>query len=125
MRNKIDTSNVRFRVEGFGPRQKSKLDKSQKMTGDRDPKGSRPIWSVRLTAYSVAEDGRKSSDQIFVEVAGPEPRLVVEELCVVENLTYEPWAATEMFNGQMRGKIMRAYRADSIVMADASARRAA
>jgi hypothetical protein len=126
MRNKIDTSNVRFRVEGFGPRQKSRLDKTQKTTGDRDPKGNRPIWSVRLTAYSTTEDGRKTSDQIFVEVAGPEPQLVVEELCVVENLTYDPWAAVEQGpDGKWRGKVMRAYRADSIVTPDASARRPA
>lgn len=127
MRNKIDTSNVRFRVEGFGPRQKSRLDRTQKTTGDRDPKGNRLIWSVRLTAYSTTEDGRKTSDQIFVEVAGSEPKLVIEELCVVENLIYDPWAAAEHDPAKNKwvGKIMRAYRADSIVMADASGRRAA
>jgi hypothetical protein len=123
MRNKIDTSTVRFRVAGVGPRTRSRLDKSQKMTGDRDPKGNRPIWSVRL--YAI-DDERQSSEQIFVEVAGGEPQLTIDGMAVVENLTYEPWAAAEQGpDGKWRGKVMRAYRADSIVMADASARRAA
>lgn len=124
MRNKIDTSNVRFRVAGVGPRTRSRLDKTQKMTGDRDPKGNRPIWSVRL--YAI-DDERQSSEQIFVEVAGPEPQLVIDGMAVVENLTYEPWAAAEHDAAKNKwvGKVMRAYRADSVVMADASARRSA
>jgi hypothetical protein len=122
MRNRIDISTVEFRVMGSGPRPVSKNDKSQKMTGERDPKGNRPIWSVRLMAYDNETD---RSEQIFVEVAGDEPQLVNNKVAMVVNLTYEPWAAVETVNGQQRGKVMRAYRADSIVLADASARRAA
>jgi hypothetical protein len=122
MRNRIDVSTVEFRVMGFGPRPVSKNDKSQKMTGDRDPKGNRPIWSVRLMAYDTETD---RSEQIFVEVAGDEPQLANNKVATIVNLTYEPWAAAEQVNGQWKGKIMRSYRADSIVMADGGARRAA
>lgn len=122
MRNRIDITNVKFRVAGVGPRQVSKTNKTQKTTGDRDPAGNRPIWTVRLTAIDTELN---SSEQIFVEVAGDMPQLVIDELATVRNLTYVPWAAVEHVNGQPRGKVMRAYRADSIVMADASSRRAA
>jgi hypothetical protein len=120
MRNKIDISKVKFRVMGVGPRQVSRTDKTQKTTPDSD--GRRPIWSVRLSAYDTEVN---STEQIFVEVAGDMPQLVIDELAVVHNLTYQPWAAVEQVKGQPKGKIMRAYRADSIVMADASSRRAA
>jgi hypothetical protein len=120
MRNRIDTTNVKFRVAGVGPRQVSRTDKSQKRTPQSD--GNRLIWSVRLTAIDTELN---SSEQIFVEVAGDMPQLTIDELATVRNLTYVPWAAVETVNGQQRGKVMRAYRADSIVMADASARRAA
>lgn len=120
MRNKIDTSNVKFRVMGVGPRQVSKTDKSQKRTPPSD--GNRPIWTVRLMARDTEVN---STEQIFVEVAGDQPQLVIDELATVNGLTYQPWAAAENVNGQWKGKIMRAYRADSIVMADASSRRAA
>jgi hypothetical protein len=120
MRNRIDTSTVKFRVAGVGPRQVSRADKTQKRTPPSD--GNRLIWTVRLTAIDTEMN---SSEQIFVEVAGDQPQLVIDELATVKNLTYAPWAATEMVNNQVRGKIMRAYRADSVVMADASSRRAA
>jgi hypothetical protein len=120
MRNKIDISTVKFRVAGVGPRQVSKNDKTQKTTPPSD--GHRPIWTVRLTAVDTEVN---SSEQIFVEVAGDMPQLVIDEIATVRNLTFVPWAAVEHVNGQPKGKIMRAYRADSIVMADASARRAA
>jgi hypothetical protein len=120
MRNKIDTSTVKFRVAGVGPRQVSRNDKTQKTTPASD--GRRPIWTVRLLAIDTETN---STEQIFVEVAGDMPQLVVDELATVRNLTYTPWAAAENINGQWKGKVMRAYRADSIVMADASNRRAA
>lgn len=120
MRNRIDTTNVKFRVAGVRPRQVSRSDPSQKRTPQSD--GNRPIWTVRLTAIDTE---MQSTEQIFVEVAGPEPQLVIDELATVQNLTYVPWAATETFNGQVRGKVMRSYRADSVVMADSPARRSA
>ena len=121
MRNRIDITNVKFRVAGVGPRQVSKTNKTQKTTGDRDPAGNRPIWTVRLTAIDTELN---SSEQIFVEVAGDMPQLVIDELAAVHNLTYQPWAAVEHVNGQPKGKIMRAYRADAVTQ-DASARRSA
>ena len=120
MRNRIDITNVKFRVAGVGPRQVSRNDKTQKRTPPSD--GGRPIWTVRLTAIDTELN---SSEQIFVEVAGDQPQLVIDELATVHNLTYQPWAAAEQVNGQWKGKVMRAYRADSIVMADTSSRRAA
>jgi|SRR6185312_9996615 len=123
MRNRIDITNVKFRVAGVGPRQVSKTNKTQKTTGDRDPAGNRPIWTVRLTAIDTELN---SSEQIFVEVAGDMPQLVIDELAAVHNLTYQPWAAVEKApDGQLKGKVMRSYRADSVVMADAPARRSA
>jgi len=119
MRNRIDTSNVKFRVAGVGPRQVSRTDKTQKKTPPSD--GSRPIWTVRLMAIDT-ELG--TTEQIFVEVAGDMPQLTVDELAAVHNLTYQPWAAVEHVNGQAKGKIMRAYRADSVTL-DAASRRAA
>ena len=120
MRNRIATSTVKFRVAGVGPRQVSRNDKTQKTTPDSD--GRRPIWTVRLTAIDTELN---TTEQIFVEVAGDMPQLVVDELATVHNLTYTPWAAVEFVDGKPKGKIMRAYRADSIVMADGGARRAA
>ena len=120
MRNKIDTSTVKFRVAGVSPRQVSKNDKTQKRTPPSD--GNRLIWTVRLTAIDTEVN---SSEQIFVEVAGDQPQLVIDEIAMVRNLTYTPWAAVEHVNGQAKGKIMRAYRADSVTMADTTARRPA
>jgi hypothetical protein len=122
MRNKIDTSTVKFRVAGVSPRQVSRTDKTQKRTPASD--GGRLIWTVRLTAFDTAVN---SSEQIFVEVAGDMPQLVIDEIAAVHNLTYQPWAAVEFDQQKNKhvGKIMRAYRADSIVMAEAPARRAA
>lgn len=122
MRNRIDTSTVKFRVAGVGPRQVSRTDKTQKRTPPSD--GQRPIWTVRLIAIDTE---MQSTEQIFVEVAGEQPQLVIDELATVKNLTYQPWAAAEYDKSKDRwvGKVMRAYRADSIVMADASGRRAA
>ena len=121
MRLRIDISTVKFRVAGVArPRQVSKNDKTQKKTPPSD--GNRPIWTVRLIAIDTELN---TTEQIFVEVAGDMPQLVIDELAMVRNLTYQPWAAVEFVDNKPKGKIMRAYRADSIVMADAPARRAA
>ena len=122
MRNRIDISNVKFRVAGVGPRQVSKNDKTQKRTPASD--GNRLVWTVRLSAIDTELN---TTEQIFVEVAGDMPQLVIDELATVHNLTYQPWAAVEFDQQKNKhvGKIMRAYRADSIVMAEGGARRAA
>ena len=118
MRNKIDISTVTFRVMGVGPRQVSRMDKTQKTTPDSD--GRRPIWSVRLMARDTELN---TTEQLFVEVAGEMPQLMVDELAVVSNLTYMPWATVEQVNGHPKGKIMRSYRADAVTQ-DVPARRA-
>jgi hypothetical protein len=71
MRNKIDTSTVKFRVAGINQRQVSRNDKTQKHTPPSD--GDRLIWSVRLLAIDTETN---STEQIFVEVAGDAPHLV-------------------------------------------------
>ncbi len=121
MRLKIDISTVKFRVAGTArPRQVSKNDRTQKTTPDSD--GRRPIWTVRLLAIDTQAN---TTEQIFVEVAGDMPQLVVDEIAAVCNLTYAPWAAVKFVEGKPKAEIMRAFRADSISMADASGRRAA
>ena len=123
MRTKIDVSTVKFRVAGTArPRQVSKNDKSQKVTPVGD--GSRPIWTVRLIAVDMQAG---TTEQIFVEMAGDMPQLVVDEIATVHNLIYVPWAVAEYDKARDRwmGKIMRAFRADSISMADAAKVRAA
>jgi hypothetical protein len=119
MRNRIDITNVKFRVAGVSPRQVSRNDKTQKTTPDSD--GRRPIWTVRLTAIDTELN---TTEQIFVEVAGDMPQLTVDELATVHNLTFAPWAAVEFIDGKPKGKVMRAYRADSVTLEN-SARRAA
>jgi len=123
MRLKIDTSNVEFRVAGkVYPRQVSKNDPTQKMTGPNDPNGNRPVWSVRLQAFDASA---QSMEQIFVDVAGEMPQLTVNAIVRVTGLTYAPWASIDKSTGQAKAKIMRAFRADSVAPADAPARRAA
>lgn len=120
MRLKIDTTTVKFRVMGQArPRQVSRNDPSQKTTPASD--GSRPIWSVRLSAIDTTAG---TTEQIFVDVAGDMPQLQVDEIATVLNLTYAPWAAVEYVNDKPKGKIMRAFRADAVTLEN-SGRRAA
>ena len=120
MRLKIDITTVKFRVAGTArPRPISKNDSRQKTTLASD--GSRPIWSVRLSAIDT-EAG--TTEQIFVDVAGDMPQLTVDEIATVQNLTFAPWAAVEFVDGKPKGKIMRAYRADAVTL-ETSGRRAA
>jgi hypothetical protein len=120
MRLKIDISTVKFRVAGTArPRQVSKNDKTQKTTPDSD--GRRPIWTIRLIAVDTQAG---TTEQIWVEVAGDMPQLVVDEIATVNSLTYAPWASVKLVEGKPKAEIMRAFRADSISMAD-GVRRAA
>lgn len=121
MRTKIDTSSVKFRVMGTArPRQVSKNDKTQKTTPASD--GNRPIWTVRLSAI---DSETNTTEQIFVEVAGEMPQLIVDEIAAVTNLTYQPWAYVKHENGEYEAVIMRSFRADAIAMEGAGTRRAA
>lgn len=117
-------SMVEFTVAGEAyPRQVSRSDQRQKTTGPRDPNGDRPIWSVRLSAFDKVAN---SVQQIFVDIPGARPEVRVNGLATLTGLTFTPWAAAEQGpDGKWRGKVMASYRADSITMAEASARRAA
>ena len=108
MRLKIDTSEVRFRAGGAA--------KAKKVKGEdaRTPDG-RPIWTVRLTAIETV---RETSETIWVEVAGDEPKLTVDDLVQVHGLVYAPWVKRD-------GKIVRSFRAEQITPLDPAARKAA
>ncbi len=70
MRRRIDISEVKFRVAATArPAAKSRVDQTQKTTRDGEP-----IWTVRLTAIDT---GVNSSETIWVEVAGEEPKLTL------------------------------------------------
>jgi len=100
LRLKIDTSGTRFRVAGTArPRTDYKDKDRQAATLD-----GRPIWTVRLTAI---ETGRETSETIWVEVAGDEPRLTLDDLAQVRCLVFAPWVGRD-------GKIRRSFRADAI-----------
>ena len=108
MRLKIDTSEVKFRVGGAA--------KAKKVKGEdaRTPDG-RPVWTVRLNAI---EADRNASETIWVEVAGDEPKLTIDDLVQVTGLVYAPWVNREH-------KIVRSFRAEQIVPLDLAARKAA
>jgi hypothetical protein len=110
MRLRIDTSTVKFRVGGPArPRMESRANQVQKMTPD-----GRPIWTVRLFAIDTQAG---TTEQLWVEVAGEQPQLIVDEVATVQGLVYAPWVNNKK-------EIVRAFRADSITI-DATARRAA
>jgi hypothetical protein len=100
---KIDTSGVRFRVAGTARAKQVKGEQARTQDGA-------PVWSVRLTAI---EDDRERTETIWVEVAGEEPKLTLDELALVQGLVFAPWISK-------KGEIVRNFRADSItVLADA------
>jgi hypothetical protein len=111
MRLRIDTAQVKFRVAGTArPRMESRDSNVQKTTPASD--GKRPIWSVRLTAIDT---GAASTETIWVEVAGPEPQLALDEVANIQGLVFSPWVSK-------KGEIMRSFRADSITQDTAAAR---
>lgn len=112
MRLRIDTSGVRFRVGGLPrPRMESRARQVQKTTKD-----GRPIWVVRLTAIDSGAGAAGSTEAIWVEVAGDQPVLTLDELASVQGLVFAPWV-------NQKGEIVRAFRADAITQE--GARRAA
>ena len=108
MRLKIDTSEVKFRVAGAA--------KAKQVKGEpaRTPDG-RPVWTVRVTAI---EADRGTAETIWVEVAGDEPKLTIDDLVQVHGLTFSPWVNRDH-------KIVRSFRADQVTSLDQAARRAA
>lgn len=112
MRLRIDTSGVKFRVAGMPrPRMESRQRQVQKMTKD-----GRPIWVVRLMAIDSGAGPDGSIEEIWVEVAGSQPVLALDELAAVQGLSFAPWV-------NQKGEMVRAFRADAI--AQEGARRAA
>lgn len=111
MRLKIDTSQVKFRAGGAA--------KAKQVRGEdaRTPDG-RPVWTLRLTAIDMSTE-QGSSESIWVEVAGEEPKLTIDDLVEVHGLVYAPWVNKETH------KIVRAFRAETITPADPGARKAA
>ena len=112
MRLRIDISEVKFRVASTArPAAKSRTDQTQKTTPD-----GQLIWSVRLTAIDT---GANSSETIWVEVAGEEPKLTLDDLARVDGLVFAPWV-------NKKGEIVRSFRAESItVLTDARRAQAA
>jgi|SRR6266571_1776647 len=108
MRLKIETSDVRFRVAGTA---RAKQVKGAPAT---TPDG-RPVWVVRLTAI---EADRNTSETIWVEVAGEEPKLTLDDLVQVHGLTFAPWVS------KTDHKLVRSFRADQVTPLD-QARKAA
>ena len=100
---KIDTSGVRFRVAGTARPKQVKGEQA------RTPDGV-PVWSVRLTAI---EDGRNTTETIWVEVAGEEPKLTLDDLVQVHGLTFAPWVSKQ------DNKIVRNFRAEHVGPAQA------
>jgi hypothetical protein len=102
----------KFRIAALAqPRARSRTDQTQKTTPD-----GRPVWAVKLTA---TDTGSNSVEMIWVEVAGDEPKLTLDELALVQGLVFAPWI-------NKKGEIVRNFRADSItVLADARRTQAA
>jgi hypothetical protein len=103
MRLRIDTSGIRFRVAGMPlARMESRERQVQKKTRD-----GLPVWVVKLMAIDGGAGQSGSTEQVWVEVAGPEPVLVLDDLAVVQGLVYTPWV-------NKKGEMVRAFRADAI-----------
>jgi hypothetical protein len=100
MRLLIDTNGVRFRVSA-SPRPTP--DYKDKTAQRRTPDGQ-PIWTVKLTALDTA---RETSETLWVEVAGEQPSVTLDEIAEVHGLVFVPWVGKD-------GKIKRSFRAESI-----------
>jgi hypothetical protein len=112
MRLEMKTDGVRFRAGGPAKPKPDYQDKTkQAMTPD-----GRPIWVLRLTAFDTRTE-QGSSESIWVEVAGDEPKMTADELVEITGLVFAPW-----ISGPARKdhKIVRNFRADSVQLASAS-----
>ncbi len=112
MRLLIDASGIKFRAGGPAKPKNDYKDRSkQAVTPD-----GRPIWVVRLTAFDTSPE-HGSSESIWVEVAGDEPKLTTDELVQIDGLVFAPW-----ISGPARKdhKIVRNFRANAVTLAAAS-----
>ena len=93
MRIGIKTEGIRFRAGGPAkPKQDYRDKNKQAVTPD-----GRPIWVVRLTAFDTRTE-HGSSEGIWVEVAGDEPKLTTDELVQIDGLVF----ARTTFDSSMR-----------------------
>jgi hypothetical protein len=112
MRLLINTTGIRFRAGGPARRKDDYKDKSkQAMMPD-----GRPIWLVRLTAFDTVSE-RGSSESIWVEVAGDEPKLASDELVQVDGLVFAPWISGPQ---RKEHRIVRNFWADAVTLAPAN-----
>jgi hypothetical protein len=100
MRLLIDTKGLQFRVKAEVQKRPDYKDRERQAT----TQDGRPIWTVRLDAV---DNDRKTTETIFVEVAGDEPKLTFDGFAVVHGLVFAPWVGKD-------GKIKRSFRADLI-----------
>lgn len=116
MRLKIDTDGYRLRAGGPATPKSDYRDKDkQAVTPD-----GRPIWLVRLTAFDMnTEHG--SSESIWVEVAGDKPELATDELVQITGLVFAPYISGP---ARKEHRIVRSFRADTVVLASASGKAA-
>jgi hypothetical protein len=112
MRLLIDASGVKFRAGGPATPKSDYRDKSKQAT----TQDGRPIWLLRLTAFDMSTE-HGSSESIWVEVAGDEPKVTTDELVQIDGLVFAPW-----ISGPARKdhKIVRNFRADAVRLASAS-----
>ncbi|MGO9080190.1 MAG: hypothetical protein ACLQDY_14280 [Streptosporangiaceae bacterium] len=101
MLTEVKTDGMRFRANGPAWRRKVKGEPATTKDG-------RPMWVARLT---VLEDGRRWSEEIWVEVYGDEPVLAADDLVMPVRLIYSPWV-------NRKGELVRSYRADQILPAE-------
>jgi hypothetical protein len=112
MRLMIDTSKVKFRVASTARPRPDWQDKSKQAT---TPDG-RPIWTVRLTAIDTSTE-QGSSESIWVEVAGDEPKLTLDELVMVDGLVFSPYISGPQ---KKEHKIVRNFRAEMVTLASSN-----
>ena len=112
MRLEIKTGGVKFRAGGPAKPKSDYRDKTKQAT----TQDGRPIWVVRLTAFDTnTEHG--SSESIWVEVAGDEPKLTADELVQIDGLVFAPWVSGP---ARKDHKIVRNFRADAVRLASAT-----
>jgi hypothetical protein len=108
MRIKIDTTGIQFQVASLAKPKTYGKDENARQATTQD---GRLLWSVRLTAIDTA---RETSESIWVEVAGDQPKLTFNGFVVLHELVYAPWV------GKTDHKLHRAFRADAIDSAPGS-----
>ena len=109
MHLEIKTDGVKFRAGGPARPKTDYRDKTKQAT----TQDGRPIWLLRLTAFDMSTE-HGSSESIWVEVAGDEPKLTADELVQIDGLVFAPW-----ISGPARKdhKIVRNFRADAVRLA--------